>query len=89
MTNRHRRIGVKHLRVSGFNAVRFCATLKAVEVNIFKAIAVRKAVNNAKATHVGILPPLIHAIYVVKEHFLNAWGQLGKLFTPFDHLRDV
>jgi len=26
----------------------------------------------------------MHAIYVVKERFLKAWGQLGKTFTLFD-----
>jgi len=35
-----RRTGVKHLRVRGLKAVRFCATLKALGVNIFRAAAV-------------------------------------------------
>ncbi|MBW1908663.1 MAG: transposase [Deltaproteobacteria bacterium] len=73
MSEYDRRTGVKHLRVRGFKAVRFCATLKAVGVNIFRATAVRKAVNNGKAAHGGVLPALMHAIYVVKE------------FTLFDH----
>ncbi len=34
---------VKHLRVRGIKAVRFCAPLKAVGVNVFRATAVRKA----------------------------------------------
>ena len=36
------RTGVKQLRVRGFEAVRFCATLKATGVNIFRASAVRR-----------------------------------------------
>jgi hypothetical protein len=84
MSEYDRRTGVKHLRVRGFKAVRFCATLKAVGVNIFRATAVRKAVNNAKAAHGGVLPALMYAIYVVKECFLNVWGQLRKFFTSFD-----
>jgi len=84
MSEYDRRTGVKHLRVRGFKAVRFCATLKAVGVNILRATAVRKAVNNGKAAHGGVIPALMHTIYVVKERFLKAWGQLRKFFTLFD-----
>ena len=38
-----RRTGVKRLRVRGLKAVRVCATLKAVGVNLFRAAAVRRA----------------------------------------------
>ena len=79
-----RRTGVKHLRVRGFKAVRFCATLKAVAVNIFRATAVRRAVNNDKAAPGRALPALMYAFYVVKERFLKAWGQLRNIFTLFD-----
>ena len=37
------RTGVKELRVRGWKAVRFCATLKAIGINIFRAVVVRKA----------------------------------------------
>jgi hypothetical protein len=84
MSEYDRKTGVKHLRVRGFKAVRFCATLKAVGLNIFRATAVRKAVKNGKKAHLGSLPALTHAIYVVKERFLKAWGQLRKIFNPFD-----
>jgi len=83
MSEYDRRTGVKRLRVRGFKAVRFCATLKAVGLNIFRATAVRKAVNNGKAAHGGVLPALMHGIYVVKEHFLMAWSQERRIFTPF------
>jgi hypothetical protein len=43
MSEYDRRTGVKHLRVRGIKAVRFCATLKAIGVNIFRATAVRAA----------------------------------------------
>jgi len=65
-------------------AVRFCATLKAVAVNIFRATAVRRALNNAKTAHGRVLPALMYAIYVVKERFLKALGQWIKIFTLFD-----
>ena len=84
MSEYDRRTGVKHLRVRGFKAVRFCATLKAVAVNIFRATAVRRALNNAKAAHGRVLPALMYAIYVVKERFLKALGQWIKIFTLFD-----
>ncbi|MBL6967054.1 MAG: transposase [Desulfobacteraceae bacterium] len=83
MSEYDRRTGVKHLRVRGFKAVRFCATLKAIGVNIFRATAVRKAVNNGKTAHAGVLPALMRVIYIVKERFLKAWGQVRKLFTLF------
>jgi len=41
MSEYDRRTGVKHLRVRGIKAVRFCATLKAIGVNIFRAAAFR------------------------------------------------
>jgi len=43
MSECDRRTGVKQLRVRGLKAVRFCATLKAIGVNIFRATAVRIA----------------------------------------------
>ncbi len=43
MSEYDRRTGVKHLRVRGLKAVKFCATLKALGVNIFRAAALRAA----------------------------------------------
>ena len=85
MSEYDRRTGVKHLRVRGFKAVRFCATLKAVAVNIFRATAVRRAVNNAKAALQGVLSLQMHALFVVKEHFVMVWRQLGNFLIPFFH----
>jgi len=78
-----RRTGVKHLRVRGLKAVRFCATLKAIGVNLFRATAVRKAVNGEKAAHERGLSGQMHAIYVIKEHLQMAWSQLRKVFVLF------
>jgi len=83
MSEYDRRTGVKHLRVRGFKAVRFCATLKAVAVNIFRATAVRRALNGDKSAHQRGLLGQIHAIFVVKEHLLMAWGQLRNILTLF------
>lgn len=47
MSEYDKKTGVKRLRIRGFDAVRFAATLKATAVNIFRATAVRKAVSYA------------------------------------------
>jgi len=43
MSEYNRRTGVKRLRVRGLKAVRYCATLKAAALNIFRAAVVRAA----------------------------------------------
>lgn len=43
MSEYDRRTGVKKLRVRGSKAVKYCATLKALAVNIFRAAAIRTA----------------------------------------------
>jgi len=43
MSEYDRRTGVKHLRVRGMKAVRFCAVLKALGLNILRATAARAA----------------------------------------------
>jgi hypothetical protein len=78
-----RRTGVKHLRVRGLKAVRFCATLKAIGVNIFRATAVRKAVSCDQTAHGSSLCGQMHAIYVIKEHLLMALSQLRKFGVLF------
>jgi hypothetical protein len=84
MSEYDRRTGVKHLRVRGFKAVRFSATLKAAAVNIFRATAVRRALNTPKAAHGKALPALMYAFYVVKERFLKAWDQSRNIFSLFN-----
>jgi gas vesicle protein len=85
MSEYDRLTGVKHLRVRGFKAVRFSATLKAIGVNLFRAAAVRRAENKRNAHHGGALPALLHVIHVVKERFFDAWDELEKLFTLSGH----
>lgn len=66
MSELDRRTGVKQLRVRGFQAVRFSATLKAIGINLFRAAAVRKAAN--------------HAILVAKEQFERIFSPLRNYF---------
>jgi Transposase DDE domain len=74
MSEYDRRTRVRHLRVRAFKAARSYANLKAVAVNIYRATAIRKAVNNGRTAYGGLLAP-IHTIYVVKDRFLIAWGR--------------
>ena len=79
MSELDRRTGVKHLRVRGFKAVRFCATLKAIGVNLFRAAAVRKAANYDKAGINKAIATLNHAIFIIKEHFMSTLSHLKSI----------
>jgi len=81
MSELDRRTGVKRLRVRGFKAVRFCATLKAVGVNLFRAAAVRRAANHDDADHNKTKSALNHAIFFVKEHFERIMSPLKNYFA--------
>ena len=74
--------GVKRLRVRGFPAVRYCAKLKAIGVNLFRATAVRNALKGQEgAPHPG--ESLLHrVILVVKERIGEVWGKLKRLVSP-------
>jgi hypothetical protein len=80
MSELDRRTGVKRLRVRGFKAVRFSATLKAIGINLFRAAAVRKAANYDKADDSRIKTMLNHAIFFVKEQFERIFNPLKKYF---------
>jgi hypothetical protein len=77
------RTGVKRLRVRGLRAVRFCATLKAVGINILRATAVRKAINAREGTTAGAQFSLYRTFYIFKEHFGAISNRLRNIFTPF------
>jgi hypothetical protein len=76
------RTGVKQLRVRGFEAVRFCATLKATGVNIFRAAVVRRALMEAPEAFVGEKPGLCNAIFFFKERCATLWGRLQRFMAP-------
>jgi hypothetical protein len=76
------RTGVKQLRVRGFEAVRFCATLKATGVNIFRASAVRRALLQAADELTGEIPGLGHAILFFKELCDTIRGPLQRFVAP-------
>jgi hypothetical protein len=76
-----RRTGVKRLRVRGFKAVRFSATLKAIGINLFRAAAVRRAANHDNADNSKIKSALNHAILFVKEHLERIFSPLKNYFA--------
>ncbi len=81
MSELDRRTGVKRLRVRGFKAVRFSATLKAIGINLFRAAAVRKAANHDNADNSKIKSALNHAIFFVKEHLERIFSPLKNYFA--------
>ncbi len=75
------RTGVKQLRVRGLKAVRFCATLKAIGVNIFRATAVRRAVNLLNKGFEKEISCLYRSIFVFKENIREVLARLTKIST--------
>jgi hypothetical protein len=83
------RTGVKWLRVRGLQAVRFCATLKATGVNIFRATVVRKAFLEEVEALAGIKLGLCRAIFFFKELFGATRDHFYKLITPMDRYKSL
>jgi hypothetical protein len=81
------RTGVKQLRVRGLEAVRFCATLKATGVNLFRATMVRRALLLGSEATVGENPGLCCVIFFFKELGGVLWGQLQRFITPITTYR--
>jgi len=79
MSEYDRRTGVKRLRVRGLKAVRFCATLKAVGVNLFRATAVRRARSRAGNPVSGSPSRLSGLVSRVKEQIIS----LGTVICGF------
>ncbi|MFC1495770.1 transposase [Thermodesulfobacteriota bacterium] len=76
MSEYDRRTGVKHLRFRGFDAVRFCAVLKAIGINLFRATAVRRGVKPRKGANQTTMLGLNQIYSVFKE-------LLGLLYATF------
>jgi hypothetical protein len=88
MSEFDRRTGVKKLRVRGMPAVRFCARMKAIGLNILRAAAVRKARRKAKqadSTHNGFLDTFIHT---VKERIHRLMANPGPILLKTTQTAD-
>ena len=62
--------------------MRFCATLKATGVNIFRTPVVRKASLEAPEALAGEKPGLGYAIFFFKELGGTPWGRLQRCMAP-------
>jgi len=67
MSEYDRRTGVKHLRVRGLKAVRFCAILKATGLNILRAAAVRRAREEDESAQDRRKRSAMYAFFIIKE----------------------
>ena len=83
MSELDRRTGIKHLRVRGLKSVRFCATLKAIGVNLFRAAAVRKAMNGDRAPGKRADHGPHPATSIIKERLGMAWSHLKAILGQF------
>jgi len=80
MSAYNRRTGVKQLRVRGLKAVRFCAVLKAVAVNIIRATVVKRAQTRHNEPGPTINPAQNDLMHVFKERFITCWGKAVAFF---------
>ncbi|MBW2598939.1 MAG: transposase [Deltaproteobacteria bacterium] len=80
MSEYERKAGVKNLRGRGMKAVRFCATLKAVGINIFRATAFRNAKISPKSIQKWTCWCVSRLCFYVKEQYCALLGNLGKMF---------
>jgi len=82
MSEFDRRTGVKHLRVRGMKAVRFCVFLKAAGLNILRAAAFRVTRNKNTEKHVdisiqGLFPPIGS---IINERLRMCIQEIGSTF---------
>lgn len=77
-----RRTGVKQLRVRGLKAVRFCAVLKAVAINILRATAVTLALMKHNQPDPGPNPAQNGLMDIFKERFLIFLGKAAAFLRP-------
>ena len=82
MSQYDRLTGVKRLRVRGLKSVRFCATLKATGLNIFRAATVRIAQRKAKRLARGLLLPDLMPFSFFKEQIGRYRSYILKMWQP-------
>lgn len=72
--------GIKHLRVRGLKAVGYCARLKAIGVNLFRAARVKRVLDALRPVPGAVSAVICSIIGDVKEHFLSPWRRLSHFF---------
>ena len=75
-----KKTGVKRLRVRGLSAVGYCARLKAIGVNLFRAARVKRALDALSAAPETLAAAVWSTILAVKERFLSPWRRLSDIF---------
>ena len=80
MSEMDKTTGIKHLRVRGLSAVGYCARLKAVGVNLFRAARVKRALDALRTVPGTALSGIGAIIWVVKERFLNPGCRFRNIF---------
>jgi hypothetical protein len=81
MSEYDRTTGVKRVRVRGFPAVRYCAILKAIGVNLFRATAVRNALKEQGGAPQPGNSLLHRVLLVVKERMGMVWEKMKHLVS--------
>lgn len=75
-----KRTGIKHLRVRGLVAVGYCARLKAIGVNLFRAARVKRILDTLKPIPGAVSAVICAIIGDVKEHSLSPWYRFNHIF---------
>jgi len=71
-----RTTGIKHLRVRGFTAVRFCVYMKALATNLLRATRVRNALWGACLSPESLFVSLRRLFLVIKEQYESKFKKL-------------
>jgi len=85
MSEYSRRTGVKQLRVRGLKAVRYCATLKALGINLLRAAAIWMAINHDSKGSRRSKSDLGDIFFVVKELILAFCSCLKNIYRNWRH----
>jgi hypothetical protein len=80
MSQYERQTGVKRLRVRGLKAVRFAAVMKAIAVNIARAVSADRARKRGQGSDPGDYSSQQGFLRLFKERFIRL-GRLTKLFS--------
>lgn len=81
MSEMDKTTGVKRLRVRGLSAVGYCARLKAIGVNLFRAARVKRALDALRTAPGTAFPGINSIIGAVKERLLSPWRWLNGIFN--------
>jgi hypothetical protein len=79
------RTGVKELRVRGLEAVRFCATLKAIGINIFRALVVWRALRDGSEALAFGKSGFGGLYFFFKELLGTLRSSFNEFFPPMDY----